>query len=249
MATGSILTDKLFTGQREITGLGIYHFNARFYSPKLGRFLSADTIVPGYANPQNLNRFSYTVNNPLRYNDPSGHKVCEGQDNDCKGWMNVPSSPALARQILTRSGVRLSGTWEDRNIIAAASAVVAVGTKFASERGNGESAAEAFNQTFGSTTFEWGCSECSRLARTIDRDTIKFRAFYAAHNDYQQLMNTNLVIHEIGHMFENTIAYDLPDGTEYKPARSSLPTHLANNREGLGTQWIWQQSSGNPPVK
>jgi len=77
-ATGSILTDRLFTGQREMTGLGIYHYGARFYSPKLGRFLSPDSIVPGYANPQNLNRFSYTVNNPLRYTDPTGHMVDAG---------------------------------------------------------------------------------------------------------------------------------------------------------------------------
>src|SRR6266542_4465472 len=70
--TGTMQTDKLFTGQRD-TGLGIYNYGARFYSPKLGRFLSADTIVPGYANPQNLNRFSYTLNNPVRYTDPSGH--------------------------------------------------------------------------------------------------------------------------------------------------------------------------------
>jgi len=65
-------TDKLFTGQRD-TGLGIYYFNARFYSPKLGRFLSADTVVSSYANPQDLNRFSYVLNNPLRYIDPTGH--------------------------------------------------------------------------------------------------------------------------------------------------------------------------------
>ena len=32
--TDLMLTDKLFTGQREITGLGIYHYGARFYSPK-----------------------------------------------------------------------------------------------------------------------------------------------------------------------------------------------------------------------
>jgi len=76
--TGTMYTDKLFTGQREMEGLGIYHFNARFYSPKLGRFLSADTIVPGYANPQNLNRFSYVRNNPLRYTDPTGHWIDEG---------------------------------------------------------------------------------------------------------------------------------------------------------------------------
>ena len=71
--TATMLTDKLFTGQREMAGLGIYHYQARFYSPKLGRFLSPDTIVPSYTNSQSLNRFSYVLNNPLRYNDPTGH--------------------------------------------------------------------------------------------------------------------------------------------------------------------------------
>jgi RHS repeat-associated protein len=79
LTTGTIYTDKLFTGQREITGLGIYHYQARFYSPKLGRFLSADTIVPSYANPQHLNRYSYVLNNPIRYIDPTGH-VCSDPD-------------------------------------------------------------------------------------------------------------------------------------------------------------------------
>jgi RHS repeat-associated protein len=77
LTTGSMFTDKLFTGQREMAGLGIYHFNARFYSPRLGRFLSADSFVPGYANPQNLNRFSYVRNNPVRYVDPSGHVITD----------------------------------------------------------------------------------------------------------------------------------------------------------------------------
>ncbi|HXF85137.1 MAG TPA: RHS repeat-associated core domain-containing protein, partial [Anaerolineales bacterium] len=63
----------MFTGQRAITALGIYHYQARFYSPSLGRFLSADTIVPSYANPQSLNRYAYANNNPLYYTDPSGH--------------------------------------------------------------------------------------------------------------------------------------------------------------------------------
>ncbi len=81
--TGTMFTDKLFTGQREITGLGIYYFGARYYSPKLGRFLSADSIVPGAANPQNLNRYSYVMNNPLRYIDPSGHKCVSAGPGDC----------------------------------------------------------------------------------------------------------------------------------------------------------------------
>ena len=72
--TGSVPTDRRFTGQREESGLGsLYDYNARFYSPALGRFLSADTIVPDGKNPQQFNRYAYTLNNPVRYIDPSGH--------------------------------------------------------------------------------------------------------------------------------------------------------------------------------
>ena len=46
-------------------------------SPYINRFLSADTIVPGYANPQSFNRYSYVTNNPLRYTDPTGHYCVE----------------------------------------------------------------------------------------------------------------------------------------------------------------------------
>ncbi len=77
LSTGNMFTDRLYTGQRWIGDLGIYHFNARFYSPTLGRFLSADTTMSGISNPQNLNRFSYVANNPLRYTDPTGHMICE----------------------------------------------------------------------------------------------------------------------------------------------------------------------------
>ena len=51
----------------------MYFYNARYYDGTLGRFLSADTIVPSPANPQSLNRYAYTLNNPLRYTDPTGH--------------------------------------------------------------------------------------------------------------------------------------------------------------------------------
>ena len=93
LATGTLYTDKLFTGQRNIAGLGIYHYGARFYSPKLGRFLSADTIVPGYANPQAFNRYSYVFGNPLRFTDPSGHRPCgDGEAIECDGKKNTPQT-------------------------------------------------------------------------------------------------------------------------------------------------------------
>ena len=43
------------------------------YSPVLARFISADTIVQAPGDPQMLNRYAYTRNNPLKYVDPSGH--------------------------------------------------------------------------------------------------------------------------------------------------------------------------------
>ena len=39
-------------------------YHARFYDYRIGRFISADTIVPDPANPQSLNRYMYVLGNP-----------------------------------------------------------------------------------------------------------------------------------------------------------------------------------------
>jgi RHS repeat-associated protein len=70
--TGTLPTDIKFTGQR-LDATGLYYYGARYYDAAIGRFLSPDSIVPDPANPQSLNRYSYCLNNPLRYIDPSGH--------------------------------------------------------------------------------------------------------------------------------------------------------------------------------
>ena len=51
----------------------MYDYRARWYDPALGRFIQPDAIVPQPGDPQSLNRYSYAANNPLVYNDPSGH--------------------------------------------------------------------------------------------------------------------------------------------------------------------------------
>jgi len=40
---------------------------------KVGRFISADSIIPDPFNPQAFNRYSYVINAPVKYNDPTGH--------------------------------------------------------------------------------------------------------------------------------------------------------------------------------
>jgi len=68
---GSLDTDKKFTGQRLDT-TGLYYYGARYYDPVIGRFISADLLTPDASDPQSLNRYSYVVNNPLKFADPSG---------------------------------------------------------------------------------------------------------------------------------------------------------------------------------
>jgi RHS repeat-associated protein len=78
---GSLDTTKKFTGQR-LDGTGLYYYGARYYDPSIGRFISPDTVVPNPANPQSFNRYSYCLNNPLRYTDPTGHypQISWGED-------------------------------------------------------------------------------------------------------------------------------------------------------------------------
>jgi RHS repeat-associated protein len=57
-----------------IDSFGLYDYNARYYDPNLGRFISADTFVPGEGyDAQGLNRYTYCLNNPVIRVDPTGH--------------------------------------------------------------------------------------------------------------------------------------------------------------------------------
>ncbi|WP_338367276.1 FG-GAP-like repeat-containing protein [uncultured Pseudoalteromonas sp.] len=64
---------KGYTGHKELSDLGIIHMNGRIYDPTLGRFLQADPHIQAPMNSQNYNRYSYVLNNPLSYTDPSGY--------------------------------------------------------------------------------------------------------------------------------------------------------------------------------
>ena len=84
----SSLTTKRFTGQYHEAVIGLYYYNARWYDSRLGRFAQADTIVPNPASPMSLNRYMYVAGNPLRYRDPSGHRLEEGA-----GPVYIPPGP------------------------------------------------------------------------------------------------------------------------------------------------------------
>ncbi len=104
--TDDLNTDKLFTGQR-LDATGLYYYNARYYDATIGRFISPDSIVPDPFNPQSLNRYSYCLNNPLKYVDPSGHST-DIDDWYCAGYVDgVP----LWRPKSRDSGITYGGQY------------------------------------------------------------------------------------------------------------------------------------------
>ena len=67
------VTTRGFTGHEMVDGVGFIHMNGRIYDPKLARFLQADPHIQAPHLTQNLNRYSYVLNNPLNATDPTGY--------------------------------------------------------------------------------------------------------------------------------------------------------------------------------
>jgi len=91
---GDAPTDFRFTGQRE-EDFGWYDYGARLYSASLGRFVSADMVVPDFANPQSLNRYAYVLNNALKYIDPTGYFLTCNQNGQCSDNGYSVENPAF----------------------------------------------------------------------------------------------------------------------------------------------------------
>ncbi len=67
------LGDRGYTFHEHLPQFALINMNGRVYDPVLGRFLSPDPYVQAPTNTQNYNRYSYCINNPLKYVDLSGY--------------------------------------------------------------------------------------------------------------------------------------------------------------------------------
>ena len=77
---GGLLTENSderfqYTGQEKDKETGFQYYGARYYDSDFRRFLQPDPIIADIYDPQNLNRYSYVLNNPYKYVDPSGNFV------------------------------------------------------------------------------------------------------------------------------------------------------------------------------
>ena len=82
----SIQTRLGFAG-REISVGGLMNNRARYYDSTVGRFLQVDTFAGSELTPPSLNRYTYVLNSPVNYIDPSGHAI--------SGWWFVAAGAAI----------------------------------------------------------------------------------------------------------------------------------------------------------
>lgn len=69
-----------FTGQ-ELDDSGLMYYGARYYDTNLRQFVQPDFLIQDLYYPQNLNRYSYVLNNPYRFRDSSGNYIEVMQEN------------------------------------------------------------------------------------------------------------------------------------------------------------------------
>jgi RHS repeat-associated protein len=72
-STSQISNDFGWGGHREDAETGLVYMGARYYDSSLGRFISADSVIPDEFKSQALNRYSFGYNNPISNVDPTGH--------------------------------------------------------------------------------------------------------------------------------------------------------------------------------
>lgn len=206
--------------------------------------MSADTIISSYANPQTLNRFSYTLNNPIRYNDPSGNKYCDSEDpSDCSRYSNSIEDTARKYRI------RFKGRWDTKHQLAVIEAAELVGAQFALERGKGESGNAAFGAAYGHVNFKWegGAGMCGGVATSSGGCTdgahdIRFWSMSGQlFNDMKRMVKN--VVHEMGHAFDWTTynSDDLTRASNHMPG--GLTRDVLRPNEPAG-RLDWQQHPG-----
>ena len=105
-ASGDLQTDRTFTGQKSDAS-GLLYYNARYYDPALGTFISPDSLVPDPGRVINFNRFLYAKGNPLKYTDPSGHCGIS--------YQNGTGAPTISKFNCTVTDFQRL-TWEERKL-------------------------------------------------------------------------------------------------------------------------------------
>jgi len=77
---GRVVERSVFAGHIFDTETGLYNAKARYFDPKLGRFLTRDSFLGQIDEPPSLHRYLYANDNPTTFIDPTGFITISTQD-------------------------------------------------------------------------------------------------------------------------------------------------------------------------
>ncbi len=235
-----------YTGQRQAEA-GLYFYNARWYDPKIGRFIQADTIIPEPGNPLAWDRYAYANNNPVKFTDPSGHKVDCG-DNNAEECNSVQNPIVYYKKLLKDFGVSLSGPYVLSDVIAVYQGVSDIANAFAKYSSIQAAPSFLFKLVFGNSFyFEFGGGRCieSCWARSLSANSVRI------YNIASGQLDPRLVVHEIGHSFNTRVIDSLGesfDPSDKLAAKWDTDNTFPHRSDGFaGPAYGWQQSTDGSP--
>ncbi|OJW78508.1 MAG: hypothetical protein BGO69_00545 [Bacteroidetes bacterium 46-16] len=71
----TMLCDRGYTGHEHLNDFNIINMNGRLYDPLTCRMYSPDPVLIDNTSSQQYNKYTYALNNPLKYTDPSGNFI------------------------------------------------------------------------------------------------------------------------------------------------------------------------------
>ncbi len=250
--SGSLPTKYQYTGQYSNMGdFGLMFYNARWFDPVLGRFSSADTIVPGASNPAAWDRYAGMLNNPLRYRDPSGHEACD-EDGNCynaQGWYRAPGYYRLSTEdtwkmmILGKFGIKMQDgekiKWSNTNLETAF-----IGLNMVDKKLNGH-----LKQMVRGTTFSMASQgQCSG-------NNGPYNCYHGITNSTGVIFYSSSVslriplinfIHETGHLLDMVPTTAKEFSGQLKADRGYAPNNPNWTRDGYVDSTLLVDQSGEP---
>jgi RHS repeat-associated protein len=205
-STGTTVTDKKYTGQQQESEIGLDYYVARFYDPVTAHFIQADMVISNPFSSLGWNRYSYVINNPIRYTDPSGRKQCDVAEGDCgriKGTQIAIENHIS--KIYDTSSVLLTGTnWNLKQVVTVSRAIYKI-IKSVDNITSGKGQ-QWVKKNLGGTTIDVGKGIFKDypyvMGSTIHLvNNFENMGWHAI--DYSP---TNQVIHEFGHILDNKLA-------------------------------------------
>jgi RHS repeat-associated protein len=92
-STGTLTNPFQYTGRDNDSETGLYYYRARYFDPRVGRFISEDPL----GVRDHLNMYAYVRNNPINFDDPLGLYQTKGFDSDRKALLDAAIAEALAK--------------------------------------------------------------------------------------------------------------------------------------------------------